>query len=73
MSAAAEVLRRVATVNVGLSTFADALREQGAAVVEVDWRPPAGGDPRTLELLTCLWGTHGDRVAAATGEAVARI
>ena len=35
---------RVAAVNVGLSTFADALRDQGAAVVEVDWRPPAGGD-----------------------------
>ena len=59
-----DVLRRVETVNVGLSTFADALRAQGAPVVEVDWRPPAGGDPRALELLTRLWGRHGDRIAA---------
>ncbi|MGH2967526.1 MAG: DUF1116 domain-containing protein, partial [Solirubrobacteraceae bacterium] len=70
---AADVLRRVDTVNVGLSTFADALRAQGAAVVEVDWRPPAGGDPRAIELLTRLWGSHGDRVAAGNDEAVARI
>ena len=46
-----DVLHGVGTINVGLSTFADALRAQGAPVVEVDWRPPAGGDPRALELL----------------------
>jgi hypothetical protein len=68
-----DVLRRVGTVNVGLSTFADALRAQGAPVVEVDWRPPAGGDPHTLDVLTGLWGVHGDRVAAANADAVARI
>ena len=32
--------RSVEAVNLGLSTFADALRDQGAPVVEVDWRPP---------------------------------
>ena len=47
----ADVLRHVEAVNVGLATFADALRDQGAAVVEVDWRPPAGGDPAALRLL----------------------
>ena len=40
----AAVPRPVEAVNVGLSAFADALRDQGAPVVEVDWRPPAGGD-----------------------------
>ena len=68
-----DVLHGVGTINVGLSTFADALRAQGAPVVEVDWRPPAGGDPRALELLTGLWGTHGERVAAGNADAIARI
>jgi hypothetical protein len=68
-----DVLRRVSTVNVGLSTFAESLRAQGAPVVDVDWRPPAGGDPRALELLTELWATHGDRIASGNAEAVARI
>jgi hypothetical protein len=67
------VLRQVEAVNLGLSTFADALRSQGAAVVEVDWRPPAGGDASVLALLTELWGPHGDAVAAANERAAAAI
>jgi Protein of unknown function (DUF1116) len=67
------VLRDVQAVNVGLSIFAAALREQGAPVVEVDWRPPGGGDPGLIELLTRLWGEHGDRIAAANAAAVERI
>ena len=65
--------RTVEAVNVGLSIFADALRDQGAPVVEVDWRPPAGGDPGMLEVLTRLWGARGDRIAAANAQAVERI
>jgi hypothetical protein len=65
--------RTVEAVNLGLSTFAEALREQGAPVVEVDWRPPAGGDPGLLAVLTRLWGEHGDRVAAANAQVVERI
>jgi hypothetical protein len=65
--------RSVQAVSLGLSIFADALRDQGAAVAEVDWRPPAGGDPELLGPLTRLWGEHGDRVAAANTEAVSRI
>src|SRR5712692_9063829 len=41
-------------VNVGLEQFGEALRRQDAPVVHVDWRPPAGGDPRLVELLTRL-------------------
>ena len=59
------VLREVSAVNLGLSTFADALRAQGAPVVDVDWRPPAGGDAESVELLTRLWGEHGDAIAEA--------
>ncbi len=64
---------RVEAVNVGLSTFADALRDQGAPVVEVDWRPPADGDPAMLDVLTRLWGVHGDRIATANASVVERL
>jgi Protein of unknown function (DUF1116) len=65
--------RSVEAVNVGLSTFAEALRVQGAPVVEIDWRPPAGGDPAMLAVLERLWGLHGDRVAAANASVVERL
>ena len=40
-----------AAVSVGLSSFADSLAAQGAPVVAVDWRPPAGGDDRLASIL----------------------
>ncbi len=68
-----EVLTRVAAINVGLDLFADALRSQGTELTEVQWRPPAGGDPDTVGALERLWGRHGERVARANDEAVKRI
>lgn len=68
-----EVLKRVAAVNVGLPLFADAIRSQGAPVLDVDWRPPAGGDPGTVRALERLWGAHAELVSQANEEAVARI
>ena len=41
-------------VNVGLEGFAQDLERQGVAVVRVDWRPPAGGDPKLADLLSKL-------------------
>jgi hypothetical protein len=41
-------------IAVGLETFADELAAAGVPVVAVDWRPPAGGDPRLLALLAAL-------------------
>ena len=41
-------------VNVGLARFAESLRAQAAAVIDVDWRPPAEGDRAMLELLDKL-------------------
>jgi FdrA protein len=38
-------------INLGLSTFADALNRQDVPVLQVDWRPPAHGDKRLLEVL----------------------
>ncbi len=38
-------------VNVGLETFHESLLRQGAASVQVDWRPPAGGNEKLAALL----------------------
>ncbi|HXQ92098.1 MAG TPA: hypothetical protein VN739_03765 [Nitrososphaerales archaeon] len=38
-------------VNIGISTFADDLRSQNVDVINVDWKPPAGGDTEMLKLL----------------------
>jgi FdrA protein len=40
-----------AAINIGLESFTDSLREQGAAVIQVDWQPAAGGDPDLMALL----------------------
>jgi hypothetical protein len=41
----------IRAVNVGLATFRQALEAQGVSVANVNWRPPAGGNPRLLKLL----------------------
>ncbi len=46
--------------NVGLASFAQALRAAGCPVVDVDWRPPAGGDPELARLLDGLRAESGD-------------
>jgi FdrA protein len=40
-----------AAINVGLESFYASLVGQGAAAVHVDWRPPAGGNERLMEIL----------------------
>ncbi len=44
----------VSVVNIGLEGFAAVLRRQDVPVVQVDWTPPAGGDPRLIDLLEKL-------------------
>ena len=41
-------------VNVGLAIFAESLRAQQVPVIDLDWRPPAGGDRAMLDLLARL-------------------
>ena len=67
------MVQDVAVVNVGLARFAEAVRLQGAHAVDVDWRPPGGGDPATIALLERLWGAHGEVVARANAAVVERI
>lgn len=45
---------RLRIINIGLESFAESLRNQGAEVLHVAWKPPAGGNERTLKLLEKL-------------------
>lgn len=38
-------------INVGLESFYDSLKGQGATAVQVDWRPPAGGNEKLMAIL----------------------
>ena len=49
---------RLSVVNLGLASFAENLTAAGAEVVQVDWRPPAGGDAVVLDAL--------DRIASGS-------
>jgi FdrA protein len=41
----------LAAVNIGLESFSDSLKTQGADVVHVNWRPPAGGKEDLMAIL----------------------
>ena len=41
-------------INVGLEGLAESLKVLEVPVVQVDWRPPAGGDPKLADLLSKL-------------------
>lgn len=63
----------VRVVNVGLPMFADAVRDQGAPVEQVDWRVPAGGDPAAIRALTHLYGDASTGIDEANAEVVRRL
>jgi hypothetical protein len=65
--------RAVSVVNVGLPLFADAVAAQGAEVVSVDWRVPAGGQPDAVAALGRLCGRHAERIDEANAEVVRRL
>ncbi|MBE0635473.1 DUF1116 domain-containing protein [Candidatus Bipolaricaulota bacterium] len=41
-------------VNLGLSSFAETLRASRVPVIDVDWRPPAGGDAALIRIIDNL-------------------
>jgi len=41
----------LAAINIGLESFKDSLVSQHAQVIQVDWRPPAGGNEKLMVLL----------------------
>jgi FdrA protein len=47
----------LAGINVGLESFAESLVAQGAESIQVDWRPPAGGNEQLLAILERMKST----------------
>jgi hypothetical protein len=46
-------------VNLGLSSFAETLTASHIPVIDVDWRPPAGGDPELIRIIDDLKSDDG--------------
>lgn len=43
-----------AAINVGLESFLESLKQQNASAIQVDWRPPAGGNEKLMAILEKL-------------------
>ena len=41
----------LAAINVGLESFYDSIKAQGGTAVQVEWRPPAGGNEKLMAIL----------------------
>ena len=41
-------------INIGLESFGRELSDQNVHVTQVEWVPPAGGDPKLADLLSKL-------------------
>ncbi|HEB10988.1 MAG TPA: fdrA domain protein [Spirochaetales bacterium] len=41
-------------INMGLESFADNLKKEGVRAIQVNWKPPAGGNARMVALLAKL-------------------
>lgn len=47
-----ETLKKpLAAINVGLESFSANLKDQGAPHIQVDWKPPAGGNEKLMDIL----------------------
>lgn len=66
-----DMLKRTpAVLNLGIGTFSESIGAAGAAVVDIDWRPPAGGTRDAgLELASLV---NHPRIEAANRDAFAR-
>src|SRR5438874_607618 len=64
-----DVAPRVVTI--GLDIFAEDLQRGGVSQVHVDWRPPAGGDPKLAALLGRL--TARSEIDSANATALSRL
>ncbi len=48
------IAQELKVINIGLDSFYETLKELGVGVVHVDWRPPAGGDSKLIDILDKL-------------------
>jgi hypothetical protein len=69
----AELPDQVAVVNIGLSLFADAIRDQVTPVQHVDWRIPADGHLDLVEDLEQLYGRRSAAIDEANTEVARRL
>ncbi|TVQ38847.1 MAG: DUF1116 domain-containing protein [Spirochaetaceae bacterium] len=60
-------------VNLGLEEFATSVQREGADAVQVDWKPPAGGDQRIVSLLDRVESNPELQRDRANDEAVERL
>ena len=44
--------QKLSVINVGLDKFASELADQDVPVIDVDWKPPASGNPKLSALLS---------------------
>jgi hypothetical protein len=63
----------IEVVNLGLQLFADAIRDQGRPVTQVDWRIPADGDPELVAALGRLYGRRARAIDEANSEVTRRL
>lgn len=52
----ATLQKPLSAINVGLESFAENLIAQGAQAIQVDWRPPAGGNQKLAAILARMKG-----------------
>lgn len=48
------ITKPIKVINIGIDSFLESLKMQGIDVIHVDWRPPAEGDSRLIEILDKL-------------------
>ena len=48
------IQQQVRVINIGIASFSEDLQKAGVPVIQMDWRPPAGGDRKLIKLLDVL-------------------
>lgn len=61
---------QIRIVNLGIEGFSDELKEQRVPVTQVNWRPPADGDPQLIDILCRL---QTPKTEAANAETIRRM
>ncbi len=64
------ISKKIKVASVGLDSFFNDLKKEGANAVKVDWKPPAGGAPAALRVLEDL---ETEEVDAANSRAISEI
>lgn len=46
--------QEIRVINIGIERFSEDLKEANVPVIQMDWRPPAGGNKKLIDLLDRL-------------------